>query len=73
MAAQMTEKKITWQDVIDIAVLLHEKMPDQDPLEVRFTDLHKWVRELPGFDDDPNKSNEKILEAIQMTWLDERE
>lgn len=70
MAAKM---KLTWHDVQDIAIALHEKMPDQDPLEVRFTDLHQWVRELPGFADDPNKSNEKILEAIQMAWLDERE
>jgi FeS assembly protein IscX len=72
VAAQMT-RKFTWQDIQDIAISLHEKMPDQDPLAVRFTDLHKWVRELPGFADDPNKSNEKILEAIQMAWLDERE
>ena len=68
----MTDKKLTWHDVTDIAIALHEKMPDQDPLEVRFTDLHKWVRELPGFADDSNKSNEKILEAIQMAWLDEK-
>jgi FeS assembly protein IscX len=66
-------KKLMWQDITDIALSLYEKMPDQDPLEVRFTDLHKWVRELPGFADDPNKSNEKILEAIQMAWVDERE
>ncbi len=65
--------KMTWHDVQDIAIALNEKFPDTDPLSVRFTDLHKWVRELPGFDDDPNKSNEKILEAIQMAWLDERE
>ena len=44
-----------------------------DVVNLRFTDLHKWVRELPGFSDDPNKSNEKILEAIQMAWLDERD
>ena len=43
------------------------------PLSVRFTDLHRWVRELPGFDDDPARSNEKVLEAIQMAWLDEVE
>jgi FeS assembly protein IscX len=59
--------------VQDIGIALHEKFPQQDPLEVRFTDLHKWVRELPGFADDPAKSNEKILEAIQMAWLDERD
>ena len=62
-----------WTDVRDIAMALVEKFPETDPLSVRFTDLHKWVRELEGFDDDPKRSNEKILEAIQMTWLDERD
>ncbi len=66
-------QKLSWQDVEDIAIALHERFPDVDPLSVRFTDLHKWVRELPGFEGDPNKSNEKILEAIQMAWLDEKE
>ena len=65
-------KTLTWHDVTDIAIALHEKMPDQDPLEVRFTDLHKWVLELPEFADDPNRSNEKILEAIQAAWIEER-
>ncbi len=62
-----------WTDVREIAIALAEKYPDVDPLSVRFTDLHQWVRELPGFSDDPERSNEKILEAIQMTWLDERD
>lgn len=62
-----------WTDVREIAIELFEKFPDQDPLALRFTDLHRWVTELPGFDDDPKRSNEKILEAIQMTWLDERD
>ncbi len=62
-----------WTDVREIAIALAERYPDVDPLSVRFTDLHRWVRELPGFQDDPARSNEKILEAIQMTWLDERE
>ncbi len=62
-----------WTDVREIAIALAEKHPDVDPLAVRFTDLHRWVRELPGFSDDPDRSNEKILEAIQMTWLDERD
>ena len=66
-------KQLKWTDVEDIAILLFEKHPDVDPLSVRFTDLHKWVRELPGFEGDPNKSNEKILEAIQMAWLDAKE
>jgi FeS assembly protein IscX len=61
-----------WTDVQDIAILLYEKNPSLDPLTLRFTELHKMVRELPGFLDDPKKSNEKILEAIQMAWLDER-
>lgn len=62
-----------WTDVREIAIALAEQHPGVDPLSVRFTDLHRWVRELPGFQDDPERSNEKILEAIQMTWLDERD
>jgi len=62
-----------WIDVIDIAIGLEEAHPEVDVVNLRFTDLHKWVRELPGFDDDPEQSSEKILEAIQMSWLDERE
>ena len=65
------EKKLSWTDVEDIAILLAETRPDQDPLKVRFTDLHTWVMALPGFAGDPAKSNEKILEAIQMAWLEE--
>lgn len=60
-----------WTDIDDIALGLIEKFPEQDPLQVRFTDLHSWVTELPGFKDDPKKSNEKILETIQMTWWEE--
>ena len=63
--------KLTWRDTEDIAIALTERFPDLDPLTVRFTDLHQWVTELPGFGDDPRASNEKILEAIQMAWLDE--
>lgn len=62
-----------WTDVREIAIALFEKYPQTDPLSVRFTDLHRWICDLPGFDDDPKRSNEKILEAIQMTWLDERD
>ena len=62
-----------WTDVREIAIALAERHPDVKPLSVRFTDLHRWVRELPGFADDPEKSNEKVLEAIQMAWLDEVE
>lgn len=62
-----------WTDINDIAIELDEAHPDVDPQYVRFTDLHDWVCELEGFDDDPEHSNEKILEAIQMTWIEERE
>ncbi|HEV7477763.1 MAG TPA: Fe-S cluster assembly protein IscX [Burkholderiales bacterium] len=62
-----------WTDTREIAIALCEKFPDVDPQTVRFTDLHKWVMALPGFDDQPNRSGEKILEAIQMTWIDEAE
>ena len=62
-----------WTDVREIAIALAEAHPGVDPLKVRFTDLHAWVRALPGFADAPDRSNEKILEAIQMTWLDEVE
>lgn len=64
---------MNWTDIDEIAIQLWEKFPETDPLTVRFTDLHRWVTELPGFKDDPKKSNEKILEAIQMRWLDERD
>ena len=62
---------IHWRDTEDIGIALIERHPDVDPLSVRFTDLHRYVTELPGFGDDPKASNEKILEAIQMAWLDE--
>jgi FeS assembly protein IscX len=61
----------TWTDTEDIGIMLHEKFPDTDPLTVRFTDLHRHVIELPGFSDDPKKSNESKLEAIQMAWYEE--
>jgi FeS assembly protein IscX len=64
---------LRWTDIIDIAIELEEAHPDADVVNIRFTDLHKWVRELADFDDDPERSNEKILEAIQMAWLDERD
>jgi FeS assembly protein IscX len=62
---------LTWRDAEDIGIALMETHPETDPLTVRFTDLHRFVTELPGFGDDPKASNEKILEAIQMAWLDE--
>ena len=60
-----------WTDSLDIAIALTEKHPDVDPQFVNFVDLHRWVMELPGFSDDPKRSGEKILEAIQMAWIDE--
>ncbi len=60
-----------WTDVNDIAIELVEAHPDVDPRTIRFTDLHRWVLELPGFDDDPARSGEKVLEAIQAAWIDE--
>jgi FeS assembly protein IscX len=62
-----------WTDAREIAIGLAEAHPGVAPLSVRFTDLHRWVTELPGFADDPARSNEKALEAIQMAWLDEVE
>jgi FeS assembly protein IscX len=65
-------KKLRWTDVNDIAIELDEAHPDADVVNLRFTDLWKWVQALPDFQDDPAKSNEKILEAIQAAWLEER-
>lgn len=60
-----------WTETLQIAEALYDKYPDIDPLTIRFTDLHNWVLALDGFDDDPKHSGEKILEAIQMAWIDE--
>ena len=60
-----------WTDSREIAIAIADAHPDVDPNRVLFTDLRRWVLELPGFDDDPKHSGEKILEAIQMTWIDE--
>ncbi len=62
---------LSWNDAEDIAIRLVEEHPDTDPLSVRFTDMHAWILALPDFKDDPKKSNEKILEAIQMAWHEE--
>jgi len=62
---------LTWESAEDIALELSEQYPDLDPLTVRFTDLHKYVTSLPNFKDDPMKSNEAKLEAIQMAWHEE--
>lgn len=63
---------LKWQDSLDIALALIDKMPEYDPTFVRYTDMHAWICALEDFDDDPEASNERILEAIQMAWLDER-
>jgi len=63
--------ELKWTDTIEIAIELYEKYPDVDPQYVNFPDLHKWVCELEDFDDKPEASGEKILEAIQMAWIDE--
>jgi FeS assembly protein IscX len=60
-----------WTDARDIAIALAGHRADVDPSTVRFTDLHGWVRALPGFDDDPKRGGEKVLEAIQAAWIDE--
>lgn len=62
-----------WTDTLEIAIALADRYPDVDPKTIRFTDLHRWVTELEEFDDEPNRSNEKILESIQMNWIDEAE
>ena len=66
-------KPLKWTDVQDIAIELEETHPEADVVNLRFTDLWKWVQALPDFADDPQKSNEKILEAIQAAWLEERD
>lgn len=62
---------LQWHNSREIGEALYEAYPDIDPKTVRFTDLHRWICELDGFDDDPQASNEKILEAILLIWLDE--
>ena len=62
---------LQWIDSLDIAIELSEKFPEVDPRTIRFTDLREWIIELEKFDDDPNHCSEKILEAIQMNWIEE--
>lgn len=64
---------LKWTDVLDIAIELDETYPDVDPLTVNFVDLRNWVLALPQFDDDPAHSGEKILEAIQQAWIEEKD
>jgi FeS assembly protein IscX len=63
---------LKWTDFLDIALELDERYPDIDPRYIRFTDLHNWVCDLADFDDDPQHSGERILEAIQQAWIEER-
>ena len=60
-----------WTDSRDVAIALADAHPDADPARVNFVDLRSWVMALPGFDDDPKRCGEKVLEAIQMAWMDE--
>jgi FeS assembly protein IscX len=62
-----------WTDIQDIAIALSDAHPDVDPKTVRFTELYDWVQALPGFDDDPKRCGEKILEAIQQAWIEDAE
>jgi FeS assembly protein IscX len=64
---------VKWTDTQDIAIALLEAHPDKDPTAVNFVDLYQWVLALPGFSDDPKRCGERILEAIQQTWIDEAE
>ncbi|TKB51548.1 Fe-S cluster assembly protein IscX [Ferrimonas sediminicola] len=63
--------ELKWVDVQDIAIELSELKPEVDPTQLRFTELRQWVMDLPGFNDDPDHCNERILEAIQQAWIDE--
>ena len=62
---------MNWNEPYEIGYQLFENHPEVDPLTVRFTDMHQWILALPGFSGDPKSSNEKVLEAIQMAWLEE--
>ena len=64
---------LKWIDSLEIAIALDDAHPDVDPKVIRFTDLHEWIMSLEDFDDQPDNSGEKILEAIQMAWIEERE
>jgi FeS assembly protein IscX len=62
---------LKWTDVTAIAEALYDKYPEVDPAGIRFVDLHNWIVDLEGFDDDHTRGGEKILEAIQQAWIDE--
>ena len=63
---------LKWTDILDIAIALDESRPDVDPMSVNFVDLRNWIMALPEFDDDPARCGERILEAVQQAWIDER-
>ncbi len=64
---------LKWVDSLEIAIELDEAHPDVDPKFVNFVDLRQWVIDLEGFDDDPEHSGERILEAIQLAWIEEKQ
>jgi len=61
-----------WTDTLDIAIALDEQYPDVDPTRVNFVELRNWIMELPDFDDDPARCGERILEAVQLAWIEEK-
>ena len=63
---------LKWTDTLYIAIALDESRPDVDPMSVNFVDLPNWIMALPEFDDDPARCGERILEAVQQAWIDER-
>ena len=63
---------LKWTDVLEIAIELEDAYPDVDPVHVNFVDLRNWVMALDEFDDDPDHCGERILEGIQMAWIEER-
>jgi FeS assembly protein IscX len=67
----MSVKSLRWTDVAEIAMILADKYPNINPINIRFTDLHAWICNLDEFNDDPKRSNEKILETIQAMWIEE--
>ncbi len=64
---------LKWVDSLEIAIELDETYPDVDPKSVNFVDLRQWIMDLDGFDDDPEHSGERILEAVQLAWMEEKE
>ena len=69
---EVVSMSLKWTDSLDVAIELDEKFPDIDPMHVNFVDLRQWVLELDDFDDEPDHSGERILEAIQMAWIEEK-